>query len=79
MKFLDAIPYPALAIVALVMGLAPFTPPHLLEKFQMLLAGQLQRPVDIFDLLFHLAPLIILLVKFGRDTILRNKISNNNN
>ncbi len=75
MKFLDTIPYPALTIVALVMGLAPFNPPHLVEKFQMFLAGQLQRSVDIFDLLFHLAPLILLLIKLGRDTMLKN---NNN-
>lgn len=74
MKFLDNIPYPALALVALVMGLAPFTPPHLLEKFQMLLAGQLQKPVDIFDLLFHLAPLLLLLIKLGRDAIQKNNI-----
>ena len=73
MKFLDTIPYPALAIVALVMGLAPFNPPHLVEKFQMLLAGLLQRPVDIFDLLFHLAPLILLLIKLGRDAMLKDQ------
>ena len=77
MKFLDTISYSALTIVALVMGLAPFKPPHLVEKFQMLLAGQLQRPVDIFDLLFHLAPLALLLVKFGRDTLIKK--TNNNN
>ncbi|MEN8142503.1 MAG: RND transporter [Thermodesulfobacteriota bacterium] len=73
MKFLDTIPYPPLALVALVMGLAPFKPPHLLEKFQMLLMGQLQRPIDIFDLLFHLAPVALLLIKLGRDTILKKQ------
>ena len=67
MKFLDTLSYPALTMVALVMGLAPFTPPHLFEKFQMLMMGQLQKPIDIFDLLFHLAPLTLLLIKFGRD------------
>lgn len=55
-KFLDTLSYPALTVVALVMGLAPFTPPHLLEKFQLLMEGQLQKPIDIFDLLFGNPP-----------------------
>jgi len=53
-----------LAIGALLLGLAPFTPqPHLLEKLNMLFAGTLQRPVDIFDLCLHGALPLLLLMK----------------
>ncbi len=66
-NFLDKITYPPLAVAAIFMGLAPFTPmPHLIEKLTMLFNGQLGRPVDIFDLLFHLSPTILLLIKLGR-------------
>ena len=63
--FLDKIPYLPLVILAVFMLLAPFTPmPHVVEKLMMLKAGTLRRPIDIFDLVFHLAPTIILLLKF---------------
>ena len=64
-SFLNNIPALPLAVVAFVMFLAPFSPmPHAIEKVSMLFNGQLSRPIDIFDLLFHLAPAIILLLKF---------------
>lgn len=64
MKFLKDIPYSILVPVALVLGLSPFTPePHLFEKLRMLVAGQLVRPIDIFDLLLHSSPMILLLLK----------------
>lgn len=60
--------YSLLIPVALALGLAPFVPePHLVEKTRMLLAGELSRPIDIFDLFFHSAPLALLLVKAGLD------------
>lgn len=63
MKWLDRIPLPTLAVMALLMGLAPFVPqPHLLEKLRMLMAGQLSRPIDIFDLFWHsLFPVLFIL------------------
>lgn len=65
MKFLNSIPYSALLIAAIFLGLAPFVPePHVLEKMRMLMSGNLTRPVDIFDLLFHLLPLILLVLRF---------------
>jgi hypothetical protein len=68
LKLLDQIPYTPLIIVAVFMLLAPFRPmPHALEKLIMLKNGTLTRPLDIFDLVFHLAPAAILIVKWVRD------------
>lgn len=62
---LNEIPYTILILFAIFLGLAPFVPePHLLEKIRMLFQGTLSRPVDIFDLLFHLFPALLLLLKF---------------
>ena len=66
-KWLDLIPTSGLAIVAGLLGLAPFQPqPHLLEKTRMLLDGTLSRPIDIFDLFFHGAPLVLLAIQLLR-------------
>ena len=59
-----------MAYVALILGLAPFAPePHLLEKMRLLLRGELQRIVDIFDLLMHSAPVVLLLIKISVEGI----------
>lgn len=64
LPILKSIDTPLLAITALLLGLAPFSPqPHLVEKVQMLLAGNLSRPIDIFDLAFHGLPLLLLALK----------------
>jgi len=61
---LDKIPYKIIIPLAVWMLLAPFSPmPHALEKLNMLLNGTLTRPIDIFDLFFHLFPALILLLK----------------
>ena len=66
---LDKIPYSILIVIAVFMLLAPFKPmPHVLEKFIMLKNGTLTKPIDIFDLFFHLVPTIILLLKIYRST-----------
>jgi hypothetical protein len=66
---LDKIPYSILTIMAIIMLLAPFRPmPHVVEKLMMLKNGTLQRPIDIFDLIYHIAPLILLLLKLGLGT-----------
>lgn len=62
---LKSVPYSILIPTALLLGLAPFYPkPHLVEKMSMLLRGQLHRPIDIFDLAFHGAPVVLLLAKW---------------
>jgi hypothetical protein len=59
--WLDAAPLVLLAVLAVWLALAPFHPePHLWEKLKMLAAGTLTRPIDIFDLFFHAAPLALL-------------------
>ena len=61
---LDKIPYSILIVAAIFMLLAPFRPmPHVLEKLIMLKDGSLTRPIDIFDLFYHLLPTLILLLK----------------
>ncbi|TLS66510.1 hypothetical protein FEF65_10110 [Mariprofundus erugo] len=67
MKWLDELPYPALIAMAILMALLPFEPePHLSEKLRMLATGVLSRPIDIFDLLWHLLPTILIGVKLFR-------------
>ena len=63
-KLLDKIPLTLLVVLCLTLGLAPFMPePHLLEKLKMLVAGELVAPIDIFDLLLHGTPWVLLLLK----------------
>ena len=71
MKFLiekfDQAPLGLFLIVALTLGLAPFLPePHLWEKLKMLIAGELSRPIDIFDLFLHGLPWLLLIIKVLR-------------
>jgi len=72
MAWLDSIPLWLIVVVAIWLALAPFVPePHLTEKLRMLAAGTLRRPIDIFDLLFHLAPIVLLVLKLVRIAQLR--------
>ena len=65
--YIDKIPYSILIVIAVLMLLAPFKPmPHVWEKLIMLKNGTLTKPIDIFDLFYHLIPTIILLLKIYR-------------
>lgn len=64
-KLLNKVPLSLLLVLCLTLGLAPFTPPHVWEKLQMLVAGELVRPIDIFDLLMHGTPWILLILKLS--------------
>jgi hypothetical protein len=67
MKWLDRISWGLLLPVAVLLGLAPFLPePHLWEKLKMLAAGALVKPIDIFDLVMHAAPLALVAAKLAR-------------
>ncbi|MFV1875119.1 RND transporter [Nioella sp.] len=61
---LDAIPVIYLILASLTLGLAPFTPePHIWEKLRMLAGGTLSRPIDIFDLILHGLPWLLLILR----------------
>ena len=67
MNWLDRQSLPLILLIALTLGLAPFVPePHLWQKLKMLSAGELSRPLDIFDLALHGAPWLLLAAKLGR-------------
>ncbi len=67
LAWLDEIPLPMLLLATVMLGMAPFYPePHLVEKVRMLSSGTLTRPLDIFDLLMHAAPGLLLVIKLVR-------------
>ena len=67
MNWLDRIPLLLFLVAALTLGLAPFVPePHLWEKLKMLASGTLRRPIDIFDMLLHATPWVLLIAKVAR-------------
>ena len=64
MSFLRRIPYLPLVIAAIALGLAPLSlQPHLVEKIDLLIAGGMFRPIDIFDLIMHMAPTLLIIMK----------------
>ena len=74
MKWLDKIPFTSLVLISLLLGLAPFVPePHVWEKLKMLVDGSLAKPIDIFDLVMHGSPWVLLFLKSVRMTILQVK------
>jgi hypothetical protein len=66
-NWLDNISYTLIIFIAVFMLLAPFRPmPHVVEKLIMLKNGTLSRPIDIFDLIIHLLPTVLLIAKIVR-------------
>jgi hypothetical protein len=64
--------YKILIPLVLLLGFAPFFPqPHIMEKTRMLFTGTLKRPIDIFDLVWHSWPFLLLAYRVVRD--MRNK------
>ncbi|MEE9523272.1 MAG: hypothetical protein V3V59_00810 [Thermodesulfovibrionales bacterium] len=63
MQWMDNISWGLIIIACLTLGLAPYSPPHIVEKIQMLFKGDLKRPIDWFDLFFHGIPWILLILK----------------
>jgi len=67
LKLIDKLPLIPLVLIAVFMSLAPFMPePHLVEKLRMLVHGELIRPIDIFDLLWHSLFMVLLLIRLLR-------------
>ncbi len=64
MRFIREFPFPLLIAVAIFMLGAPFVPePHLVEKARMAMNGTLTRPIDLFDVVWHLLPTALLVWK----------------
>lgn len=67
LKYLDKISLTTLVVVTLLLGLAPFVPePHVWQKLKMLADGTLEKPIDIFDLIMHGTPYVLLVLKIIR-------------
>jgi len=67
-QFLNKLPWGIIIIMCLTLGLAPYKPPHIVEKLTMLVQGKLVRPIDWFDLVLHGTPWVLLILKlvFGK-------------
>lgn len=64
MKWIEHLPLPLLVAMTLWMLGAPFVPePHLVQKWRMLREGTLTRPLDIFDVVWHLLPAALLALR----------------
>ncbi len=67
MNFIDRTDIRFFVMASLLLGLAPFVPePHVWEKLKMLADGTLSKPIDIFDLLLHGTPWVLLIIKISR-------------
>lgn len=74
LRWLDKLPLTWLALLAGWLAVAPLFPePHLVEKLRMLSQGTLVRPLDIFDLLMHSVPQLVLVAKLWRMARLRKQ------
>ncbi len=72
MRWIDRIPMGLLIVVAMWLAVAPIVPePHLIEKLRLLSQGALSDPLDIFDLLLHSVPLVLLAVRLWRRARIR--------
>ncbi len=77
MRWIDRIPMLWLVGIALYLAVAPFVPePHLVEKWRMLFQGSLSKPIDMFDLFLHTAPLVVLAIRLWRDVQRRRQGKN---
>ncbi len=63
MDYIAKLPWGLVILACLTLGLAPFSPPHIWEKLQMLAQGRLVRPIDWFDLVLHGIPWVLLILK----------------
>ncbi len=72
-KLIDRLPILQIAIMALLLGLAPFSPePHLIEKIRWLFDGSPFKLIDWGDLVLHAGPVVLLIWKLIRVAQLRS-------
>ena len=73
LHWLDKLPITWLALIAGWLAVAPLFPePHLVEKIRMLVQGSFVRAVDVFDLLMHSMPLLLLILRLWRKAMQKN-------
>ncbi len=66
LALLQSAPWYLVILLGLALALAPFSPePHLWQKIKLWHAGGLQRPIDVFDLLFHASGLVLIALKLA--------------
>ncbi len=63
LSVVDQLNWGMVIVLCATLGLAPFAPPHIVEKISMLIRGNLIKPLDWFDLLLHGFPWILLILK----------------
>lgn len=63
LSVVDQLNWGLLIVLCATLGLAPFSPPHIVEKISMLIRGNLIRPLDWFDFFLHGFPWILLILK----------------
>lgn len=67
LRLIDRLDWLTVMLVCATLGLAPFRPePHVWEKLKMLFAGDLVRPMDMFDLVMHGLPWLVAGIKAAR-------------
>ena len=67
MNWLDKAPLWVVVALAVWMAVAPIAPePHLISKLRLLSQGAMVRPLDVFDLCLHLAPMLLLAWRLWR-------------
>ncbi|MBF0126951.1 MAG: hypothetical protein HQM02_07040 [Magnetococcales bacterium] len=65
--WIDRLPWLLLLLLTAWLSVAPIHPePHLIEKTRMLFSGSLTQPLDIFDLVLHSAPWVLVIIKLRR-------------
>ena len=74
MKWIDEISMGVIVLACLFLGLALFVPEsHVWQKIKMLGSGALVKPIDIFDLVLHGSPWVLLGVKLWREHSLKHE------
>ncbi len=77
-KYIDNTSIYLFLVASLSLGLAPFVPmPHIVEKLMLLFSGSLTKGIDIFDLLFHGTPWLLLITKIIRMLFYKKAVSQN--
>jgi len=66
--WIDRTPVWLFVLLVATLGLSPWVPePHIVEKIRWLFQGELTRPLDIFDLVLHAVPWLLLGIKLSRE------------